>query len=70
MRLVPFTPRRCPMERLIFVCPTTRAGVDVGIESEISTLLRIRSKMVKARCPACGETHDWRVGDAWLATAA
>jgi predicted RNA-binding Zn-ribbon protein involved in translation (DUF1610 family) len=58
------------MERLIFVCPSTRQGIDVGIESDIGTLLRIRSKTVRARCPACGQTHEWRVGDAWLAQAA
>jgi len=58
------------MARLIFVCPTTRKGVDVGIESEISTLLRIRGKTVRAGCPACGQSHEWPVGEAWLATAA
>jgi predicted RNA-binding Zn-ribbon protein involved in translation (DUF1610 family) len=58
------------MERLIFVCPKTRNGVDVGIESEIGTLLRIRSQMVRAICPACGQVHEWPVKDAWLATAA
>jgi hypothetical protein len=58
------------MERLIFVCPVTRKGVDVGIESEISTLLRIRGKTVRASCQACGQMHEWPVGDAWLATAA
>ncbi len=57
------------MERLIFVCPTTRQGVDVGIESEISTLLRIRGKIVRAKCRACGQVHEWHIGDAWLATA-
>lgn len=58
------------MERLIFTCPKTRESVDVGIESEIGTLLRIRAQVVKARCPACGQMHEWPVGDAWLATAA
>ncbi len=58
------------MERLIFVCPDTREGVDVGIESEIGTLLRIRSQMVRAKCPACGQWHEWPVRDARLATAA
>jgi predicted RNA-binding Zn-ribbon protein involved in translation (DUF1610 family) len=42
----------------------------VGIESEIGTLLRIRSQTVQARCPACGQVHEWPVRDAWLATAA
>jgi transcription elongation factor Elf1 len=58
------------MERLIFVCPTTRSPVDVGIESEIGTLLRIRSKVVTARCKSCGSWHEWRIRDAWLAAAA
>lgn len=58
------------MERLIFVCPITRNGIDVGIESEIGTLLRIRSQMVSARCSACGQVHEWPVRDAWLAVAA
>jgi hypothetical protein len=38
------------MERLIFVCPTTGRDVDVGIETEIGTLLRIREKTLRARC--------------------
>ena len=58
------------MERLIFICPKTRNGVDLGIESEIGTLLRIRSQMVRAKGPACGQMHEWPVRDAWLATAA
>ena len=58
------------MERLIFVCPKTGQQVDIGVASEISTLLRIRSEMLRAQCPACGETHEWPVRDAILATAA
>ena len=34
--------------------------IDVGIESELDTLLRIRNKRVLARCPRCGERHEWR----------
>jgi predicted RNA-binding Zn-ribbon protein involved in translation (DUF1610 family) len=58
------------MERLIFVCPQTRRRVDVGVTTEISTLLRIRSRTVRAQCPACGQTHEWAVRDAQLAQAA
>ena len=39
------------MERLHFACPKTGRDVDVGIDSEIETLLRIRNKHVIARCP-------------------
>ena len=58
------------MERLHFHCPKTGEAIDVGIESELDTLLRIRDKRVLARCPRCGEQHQWRVADAQLQQAA
>jgi predicted RNA-binding Zn-ribbon protein involved in translation (DUF1610 family) len=58
------------MERLHFRCPNTGEIIDVGIESELDTLLRIRNKRVLARCPQCGESHEWRVADAQLLQAA
>lgn len=57
------------MERLIFMCPKTRQQVDIGVTTEIGTLLRIRSRVVQAYCPACGETHEWPVRDAQLKAA-
>jgi endogenous inhibitor of DNA gyrase (YacG/DUF329 family) len=58
------------MERLNFTCPKTGQTVDVGVESEIGTLLRIRSETIRARCPACGEEHEWSVKDATLSSTA
>jgi hypothetical protein len=58
------------MEHLFFVCPTTRQEVDSGVESEITTLLRIRQQTIRAQCPACGQWHEWPVRDAILAKAA
>ncbi|HMK78474.1 MAG TPA: hypothetical protein VK438_02445 [Xanthobacteraceae bacterium] len=58
------------MERLFFVCPATRRAVDVGVETEIGTLLRIKSETLRARCPACGQLHEWKVRDATLPQAA
>ena len=49
------------MERLHFACPHTQQDIDVGIDSELNTLLRIRNKHVFARCPVCGERHEWEV---------
>ena len=54
------------MERLHFVCPNTGQDIDVGIDSELETLLRIRSNHVLARCPVCGERHEWEVREARL----
>jgi endogenous inhibitor of DNA gyrase (YacG/DUF329 family) len=58
------------MERLYFTCPTTGQSVDVGIESDVGTLLRIRMKRVTANCPVCGKQHEWPIADARLEKAA
>ena len=58
------------MERLYFACPTTGREVDVGIETVLETLLRIRLTNVRGRCPHCGAEHEWRVRDARFAKAA
>jgi endogenous inhibitor of DNA gyrase (YacG/DUF329 family) len=58
------------MERLHFACPTTGRDIDVGIDSELETLLRIRCERIVARCPACGERHEWQVFEARLLQAA
>jgi len=58
------------MERLYFTCPKSGEEVDIGIETELETLLRIRREPVRARCPICGERHEWRISDAQLAKAA
>jgi hypothetical protein len=58
------------MKSLVFVCPTTARNIEIGIETDINTLLRIRTKTVRARCTACGEWHEWPVRDAFIAEAA
>jgi uncharacterized Zn finger protein len=58
------------MERLVFVCPNNRQRVEIGIESELQTLLRIRTNKVRARCTSCGQWHEWLIRDAQLAKAA
>jgi hypothetical protein len=58
------------MQQLIFVCPTTGQNVDIGIETDLDTLARISEANVRARCPACGQWHEWSVRDALPAKAA
>jgi predicted RNA-binding Zn-ribbon protein involved in translation (DUF1610 family) len=58
------------MERLHFACPKTGLDIDVGIDSDIDTLLRIRRNHVLAKCPQCGERHDWEIAEAKLLQAA
>jgi hypothetical protein len=58
------------MERLFFICPTTRRTVDVGISTEIGTLLRIKSRTLRGECRACGQVQEWMVREAVLPQAA
>jgi predicted RNA-binding Zn-ribbon protein involved in translation (DUF1610 family) len=58
------------MERLHFVCPKTNQDIDAGVGCELETLLRIRGYRIRARCPVCGEAHEWRIGEARLLQAA
>lgn len=58
------------MQRLFFICPTTKRPVDVGVTTEIGTLLRIKAETLRARCPACGQMHQWKCGEAALPKAA
>lgn len=58
------------MERLFFICPNTRRTIDVGVVTEIGTLLRIKSEKLRTRCRACGEVHEWTVREAVLPKAA
>jgi hypothetical protein len=50
----------------VFRLPKTRRTIDVGVTTEIGTLLRIKSETLRARCPACGQMHEWKVGEAAL----
>ena len=58
------------MEKLVFTCPTTGQRVDVGIETELQTLLRIRASRLRTHCPACEQSHEWPVAEAHLAKKA
>jgi hypothetical protein len=57
------------VEHLYFVCPATGQEIDVGIATELQTLLRIRGEKIRMRCPVCSEEHEWRVSDAHLEVA-
>ncbi len=58
------------MDRLYFTCPVTGQTVDVGIDSELNTLLKIRDKRISASCSSCGGRHEWKVAEAHLQQAA
>jgi hypothetical protein len=57
------------MEQLHFVCPNSGRDIDAGIGTELETLLRIKSKLIRITCPICHEQHEWHVSDALLVRA-
>ena len=58
------------MDRLFFTCPNTGEKIDVGVETELGTLLKIRDEKLQSICPACGRSHEWPMKDAFLSKAA
>ena len=55
------------MGPLTVFCPTSRRPIDSGIKTDWSTILRLRPLTVRVVCPDCGESHDVRLNDGYLA---
>jgi hypothetical protein len=52
---------------LVFLCPNTQQEIDVGIEMDRSTFLRIRGLRVSVICPACQGRHEFTAASGSLA---
>lgn len=50
---------------LMIQCPSTGRPVSTGIE--MLAIEQLPMVIAKARCPACGQVHEWTKDDAWLA---
>lgn len=51
----------------IFIhCPSTGLPVSTGLKTEWVVLRSLPSVAVPLRCPACGQMHKWKPGDAWI----
>lgn len=55
------------MNPLAVLCPKTRRPIVSGVETDWTTLQRISSRTVRIFCSDCGEHHDVRVRDSYLA---
>ena len=52
------------MAELTFRCPTSGTDIASGIETDPDTLSQIRLFRLRILCPACGQTHDFGIGEA------
>ena len=57
------------MGPLTVFCPNNRRPIDTGVQTDWSTILRIRTRTVRVLCPECGEHHELRVSEGHLARA-
>jgi hypothetical protein len=52
------------MQPLMFRCPRTGREIAIGIEAQPDALTTLFS--LRLRCPACGDLHEWQVGEGLL----
>ena len=54
------------MGSLIFQCPETRNVIEAGIETNDTTLQKLKSCSVNVHCPHCHASHDLKISDGHL----
>jgi hypothetical protein len=57
------------MGPLTVFCPNSRRSIASGIETDWPTIVRLGRLTVRVVCPDCGENHDLRVSDGYVARA-
>ena len=57
------------MADILIQCPRTGAPVSTGLKTEWVFLKSLPCVAVPLRCPACGQMHKWKPGDAWIGSA-
>jgi hypothetical protein len=51
---------------ILILCPHTRSPVTTGLSIDCVVFKSLPPVAVPLRCPACGQTHRWKPGDAWI----
>ena len=54
------------MNTLIFICPNLGHQIDSSIGIDEHSLALARLFNVTLRCPACNQTHEFRVTDSYI----
>ena len=56
------------MSMITIRCPRTSREIATGIETVADTFNTLPDIPAKVQCPECGEEHQWRKSQAWLAS--
>ena len=51
------------MNSLLFRCPKTGRGVEVGINIDYRSLRLVQPVTVRLVCPLCQTPHEWKLSD-------
>ena len=54
------------MNTLIFICPNFGHQIDSGIKIDEHSLALAKLFSVTLRCPACDQTHEFKVMDSYI----
>jgi hypothetical protein len=57
------------MGPLTVFCPTSRRPIDSGVNTDWPTILRHGRLTIRVVCPECGENHEVRLKDGYVARA-
>jgi hypothetical protein len=52
--------------QLILRCPVTGLEYGIGVQMDPASFSSLPAADMKARCPHCGEHHDWKPSEAKL----
>jgi hypothetical protein len=55
---------------ILILCPHTSTPVTTGLRIDWVVFKSLPPVAVPLRCPACGQMHRWKPGDAWIHTNA
>jgi hypothetical protein len=54
------------MAALTFSCPLTGRAIQSGVETDPTSLSRVRLVSIRVRCPHCGSQHDVKMSAGYL----
>lgn len=57
------------MPAIMIRCPVHNKDVTTGLDTETIIFETLPNLAIPMRCIACGQSHEWKPRDAWVANA-
>jgi hypothetical protein len=57
------------MSELFYTCPKTKLRATTGIETNVQSLRKAWTKMLKVQCSFCGDVHEITVRETYIQAA-